>query len=100
MQSWKELPVVLGGWSEIREVGRAKPGKPFSGKAKWELNSTLKVSESQALLCLRISLVLVKMRFLGPTKGSDSVGQVGGMESEFLTSISGDFDTSYPWATS
>lgn len=97
MQSWKELPVVLGGWSEIREVGRAKPGKPFSGKAKWELNS---VSESQALLCLRISLVLVKMRFLGPTKGSDSVGQVGGMESEFLTSISGDFDTSYLWATS
>lgn len=43
---------------------------------------------------------LVKMRFLGLTKGSDSVGQVEGMESEFLTSISGDSDTSYLWATS
>ena len=55
MQSWKELPVVLGGWSEVREVGRAKPGKPFFGKAKRELNLTLKVSESQALLRLRKS---------------------------------------------
>ena len=55
MQSWKEPPVVLGGWSEVREVGRAKPGKPFFGKAKRELNLTLKVSESQALLCLRKS---------------------------------------------
>lgn len=41
MQSWKELPVVLGGWSEVREVGRAKPGKPFFGKAKLELEFDL-----------------------------------------------------------
>lgn len=30
----KKEGVVLGGWSEVREAGRAKPGKPIFGAGR------------------------------------------------------------------